>query len=45
MYVYKYSTPEIGKKLYELYIAKEIHNEDEFLEKYRSLERGEQNGR
>ena len=41
MYVYKYSTPEIGKRLYNLYIAKEITNEDDFLEKYHSLERGE----
>ena len=41
MYVYKYSTPEIGKRLYDLYITKEITNENEFLEKYRSLERGE----
>ena len=41
MYVYKYSIPEIGKRLYDLYITKEITNENEFLEKYRSLERGE----
>ncbi|MGM9570284.1 MAG: hypothetical protein ACI3XC_09440 [Phascolarctobacterium sp.] len=41
MYVYKYSTPEIGKRLYELYTAKEINNEEDFLNKYRSLERGE----
>lgn len=41
MYVYKYSTPEIGKRLYELYTAKEIKNEDDFINKYRSLERGE----
>ena len=41
MYVYKYSTPEIGKRLYNLYITKEITNEDDFLEKYHSLERGE----
>ena len=26
MYVYKYSTPEIGKRLYDLYITKEITN-------------------
>ena len=41
MYVYKYSTPEIGKKLYESYTAKEIMNEEDFLNKYRRLERGE----
>ena len=41
MYVYKYFTSDIGKRLYDLYITKEITNENEFLEKYHSLERGE----
>lgn len=44
-YVYKYSAPENGKLLYELYTKDAIQTEEEFYNEYLRLERGNCNGR
>ena len=43
-YVYKYSTPENGKLLYELYTKDKIRTEEDFYNEYLKLERGNNHG-
>ena len=44
-YVYKYSTPENGKLLYELYTKGNIRTEEDFYNEYLKLEWGNNYGR
>lgn len=44
-YVYKYSIPENGKLLYELYNSGTIQTEEEFYNEFMKLKRGNSNGR
>lgn len=43
-YVYKYSAPENGKLLYELYNKGSIQTEEEFYNEFMKLEQGNSNG-